>query len=343
MAVDLFCGAGGLTRGLQDSGIEVVAGIDLDPHARYAYEHNNGVPFVQTDVASLSARRLREMYPKGSIRLLAGCAPCTPYSSLKNGTKPQSTKGWRLLDEFARLIRGTKPHVVTMENVPKLRRTAIYSRFVKTLERLGYRVDAAVLKAELYDVPQRRRRLVLVASRLGEVNVPKPRRNLRVRTVRDAIHGLPRVAAGKYEGGDRFHRAAGLRRLNARRIRASSPGGSWRTWRKGLKVACHGRGRGRRFTPVYGRMQWGAPSPTITTQAFNYGSGRFGHPSQARAISLREAALLQTFPRRYQFSPPGSEVSLKVTGRLIGNAVPVRLGKVIGKTIRRHVRAISRR
>ncbi|MGA9839434.1 MAG: DNA cytosine methyltransferase [Thermoplasmata archaeon] len=338
VAVDLFCGAGGLTRGLLSAGVRVVAGVDLDPDSRYPYEHNNKVRFIEADVSTLSARRIRDLYPKNSIKVLVGCTPCTPYSTLKNGRSPRATKGWQLLDQFARLVKGVRPHIVTMENVPKLRYAAIFRRFVRRLRDLGYHVDAQVLKAELYGVPQRRRRLVLVASRLGAISVPRPRANLRLRTVRDSIGLLPRLTAGALAKGDRLHRAAGLRVTNKLRIRASVPGGSWKTWRRKLRLQCHSSRKGRRFTPVYGRMRWDRPAPTITTQAYNYGSGRFGHPGQARAISLREAALLQTFPRRYQFTRPGETPSFRHVGRLIGNAVPVRLGERIGRSIVGHAR-----
>lgn len=342
VAVDLFCGAGGLTHGLESAGIEVVAGVDMDPAARFPFEHNNAGEFVQADVEKMSGRRLLALYPPGAIRVLAGCAPCAPYSTLRNAKSARATRGWRLLDEFTRLVRSTRPHLVTMENVPKLRRTAIFRRFVATLVESGYSVDTTVVRAERFGVPQFRRRLVLVASRVGEISAPIPLGRSKERTVRDAIGKLPRIRAGAPAIGDRLHRSAGLRSLNLKRIRASAPGRSWRDWDPDLRLECHARRRGRKFSPVYGRMRWDRPSPTITTQSFNYGSGRFGHPSQRRAISLREAAILQTFPSRYQFVPRGERVNLRQTGRLIGNAVPPRLGYHIGRALLRSAGRLPR-
>jgi DNA (cytosine-5)-methyltransferase 1 len=339
VAVDLFCGAGGLTCGLQRSGVRVSAGVDLDPAARYPFSWNNRSVFIEGDICKLRGETLTPLFPPGSVKILAGCAPCTAYSTLRNGRSPQSSKGWHLLDEFSRLVKEFRPEIVTMENVPKLSREPIYRRFVLRLKSLGYHVDARVVRAEEFGIPQRRRRLVLLASRMGPINVPVPRHGERIRTVRGAIGRLPRTRAGGSNARDPIHVAAGLTTGNLRRIRASRPGSTWRDWDKQLRLPCHNSIAGSRFSPVYGRMLWDAPSPTITTQAFNYGSGRFGHPSQARAISLREGAILQTFPRRYRFVKSGERVRLKTVGRLIGNAVPPKLGELIGQRIMQHIGA----
>lgn len=335
--MDLFCGAGGLTRGLQSAGIKVVAGIDVDAQARFAFEHNNKSLFIQGDVRYLNPAVIRRLYPRGSVRILAGCAPCNAYSTLRNGRSIRSSKGWKLLDSFGNLVDKVRPDIVTMENVAKLSHKPIFRRFISRLRHAGYRVTFDIIDCARMGIPQRRRRLVLLASRLGEIKLPEPSRGGDLRTVRDAIGTLPPIEAGASSPRDRLHRSAGLRLVNLRRIKASKPGGSWKDWNPKLRLECHRRGRGPRFTPVYGRMEWDAPSPTITTKSFNLGSGRFGHPSQRRAISLREAALLQTFPRGYQFTPRREPVKFKTVGRLIGNAVPVKLGRKIGVTIVSHV------
>ncbi len=140
---------------------------------------------------------------------------------------------------------------------------------------------------------------------------------------------------------DSLHHACRLSALNLRRIRVSTPGGTWRDWDQSLLANCHRKKTGETYPSVYGRMEWDAPSPTITTQCFGYGNGRFGHPEQDRAITLREAAILQTFPDSYKFLPEGEKVKFSLLGRLIGNAVPVRLGEVIAETFRKHVRLHS--
>jgi DNA (cytosine-5)-methyltransferase 1 len=152
-----------------------------------------------------------------------------------------------------------------------------------------------------------------------------------------AIGHLPELEAGKVSSVDVLHYSSSLSPLNLRRIRASRPGGTWRDWDRELVAACHRKKKGKTYPSVYGRMAWDSPSPTITTQFFGFGNGRFGHPEQNRAISLREGAVLQTFPCDYQFVEPGGVYRFKTIGRLIGNAVPVRLGEVIGKSIEMHL------
>lgn len=337
-AIDLFCGAGGLTRGLENAEIRVAAGIDIDPDSRYPYERNNKAAFVLKDVKNLSSIDLNDLYGNAGVRLLAGCAPCQPFSSYSRSIDKHREHGdWRLLAEFGRLVTETKPELVTMENVPSLAAQQVFRDFVSCLS--GYRVWFEVVEVEKIGVPQTRKRLVLLASRLGGVSlVPCGERS----TVFDAIGHLPRIDAGSVWDEDPLHVSSKLSELNGRRIRASRPGGTWRDWEPELLAECHVRASGSTYPSVYGRMCWSKPAPTITTQCFGYGNGRFGHPDQDRAISLREAALLQTFPPDYDFVPPGEPVRFSVLGRLIGNAVPVRLGEVIGQTLQKHVDATFR-
>lgn len=333
--VDLFCGVGGLTYGLTQAGVSIVAGVDLDDDCRFPFELNNDGDFYLEDIQSLTAKQVKNWFGDGFITLLAGCAPCQPFSSYSR------TKGndWGLLDSFTRLVRECKPDLVTMENVPGLRKAAVYKRFIAGLKGLGYHIaERCRLDCLQYGIPQKRTRLVVIASRLGPVDFPKPTHsNKCYRTVRQTIGHLPRTRAGGYGKDDRLHVAAGLSETNLRRINSSKPGGTWRDWPSMLVTDCHRKSSGKSFPGIYGRMEWDRPAPTITTQAFGYGSGRFGHPSQARAISLREAAMLQTFPEHYVFIDNDENVNFTRLGRLIGNAVPVRLGQVIGRALVQHV------
>ena len=170
---------------------------------------------------------------------------------------------------------------------------------------------------------------------LGSIKIPIC--NQPVRTVRDAIGELPAISAGMSHPDDRLHMAASLSEKNMDRIKFSKPGGTWRDWPKELISGCHAKKSGSTFPSVYGRMEWDKPSPTITTQCFGYGNGRFGHPEQDRAISLREAAMLQSFPREYKFVAEGEQVTFSTLGRLIGNAVPVSLGEFIGDVFVNHL------
>lgn len=148
-------------------------------------------------------------------------------------------------------------------------------------------------------------------------------------------------SAGEQNTSDPLHMSASLSELNFSRIKASSAGGTWRDWPIELLADCHRKASGATYPSVYGRMEWDKPAPTITTQCFGYGNGRFGHPEQNRAISLREAAILQTFPADYKFAPEGSELRFNQMGRLIGNAVPVRLGEAIAKSFLTHINAYA--
>ena len=181
-------------------------------------------------------------------------------------------------------------------------------------------------------MPQKRKRLVLVASK--KYSIPELKeKNLQYKTVKHAIGNLPPLAAGESDPNDPLHKAATLSELNIKRIQMSRPGGTWRDWPADLRAACHRRETGLTYPGVYARMTWDEPSPTMTTQCYGFGNGRFGHPVQDRAISLREAAILQSFPKKYKFLPNNEEIQFKEVGRWIGNAVPVKLAKCIGESI----------
>ncbi|MGQ0582623.1 MAG: DNA cytosine methyltransferase [Reyranella sp.] len=343
-AVDLFCGAGGLTRGLSAEGIQVAAGYDTDEACRFPYEHNNpGAKFYPRSVRKLTARALSSHYPKGHKRILVGCAPCQTFSKYTQGLDNNDDPKWTLLRDFSRLIRQSKPDIISMENVPDLKRHRIFDEFMSVLSDEGFHFtndpEKWVVYCPDYGVPQHRQRLVIIASRLGPIElIPPTHAPGRYRSVEDALHGIPPLNAGEVSATDPLHRASSLSKKNLARIRASKPGGSWRDWPPRLRADCHKAESGKGYPSVYGRMEWEKPAPTITTQFYGFGSGRFGHPEQDRGISLREGAILQSFPKQYQFVEPGGRYRLKSIGTMIGNAVPVRLGVAIGKTITRHLR-----
>ncbi len=336
--IDLFCGAGGLTHGLSLEGIRVKAGIDLDPACLYPYEINNSAKFIECDVSVISSSEISSMFDKSSARVLAGCAPCQPFSSYRHGFDNKSDQKWRLLYEFGRIARETRPDIVTMENVPSVRRHQVFHDFVNGLKRQGYSVWANVVNCVGYRVPQYRNRMVLLASLHGTIKLIDPIKDKRkYKTVRKAIGHLRPIEAGQSAPRDRLHVSSGLSSTNLARIKASKPGGTWKDWPKRLIADCHKIESGQTYKSVYGRMDWDKPAPTITTQCYGFGNGRFGHPEQDRAISLREATILQSFPRSYKFIPPDDPINFSVIGRLIGNAVPVELGKAIAKSIMFHL------
>jgi DNA (cytosine-5)-methyltransferase 1 len=225
-----------------------------------------------------------------------------------------------------------------MENVTQLANHAVFQEFLKHLE--GYSVHWSFVECKSIGIPQSRRRLVLVASRFGDTGLHIPVEARPIRTVRQTIVRLPKIDAGEQDERDPLHSASSLSEINLRRIRASRPGGTWRDWDPELLADCHRKTSGSTYPSVYGRMKWDDPAPTITTQCFGYGNGRFGHPEQDRAISLREAAMLQTVPRNYRFVAPGEKVHFSRLGRLIGNAVPVQLGEFISGILKDHVEEV---
>lgn len=337
--VDLFCGVGGLTHGLANAGVNVVAGVDIDPLCQYAFEFNNNAEFVLADVAALKGKDIRKLWDAEATTLLAGCAPCQPFSTYSRPSrKLKKDDKWELVRHFSRLVSEAKPDLVTMENVAQIMRHSVFEEFIESLA--GYSIWHSMVDCNVYGVPQTRKRLVLVASKLGPIEMWQPRRH-RKATVATAISKLPTLAAGEKDGKDPLHHACNLSPINLKRIRASKPGGTWRDWPNALRARCHQEESGETFPSVYGRMEWDKPAPTITTQCFGYGNGRFGHPEQDRAISLREAAMLQTFPRNYRFLPPNNKVVFHAMGRLIGNAVPVSLGRAIGKAFLQHVEQLN--
>jgi DNA (cytosine-5)-methyltransferase 1 len=334
--IDLFCGAGGLTHGLISEGVDVVAGVDVDEACRFPFEANNAASFIHADVCQLAPRRLNKLFGSAKLRVLAGCAPCQPFSTYAHRYESVGSPRWGLLYQFGRLVKATTPDLVTMENVPSVAKHAVFSDFVDTLRKLGYLVHQEVVDCRLYGLPQSRNRMVLLASRHGAIELIAPTHDRSI-TVRAAIGNIPSIRHGEVYAMDPLHAASELSALNLQRIRASRPGGTWRDWPRYLVSDCHRRETGRTYPSVYGRMKWDDAAPTLTTQFFGFGNGRFGHPEQDRAISLREGAILQGFPKSYSFMPDGSVAHFKALGRMIGNAVPVTLGKVIGKSIALHL------
>lgn len=339
--VDLFCGAGGLTHGFVLEGLPVVAGIDLDPACKFPYEANNKAIFLERDVSQVTGEELSSLFSDANIKVLAGCAPCQPFSTYSQKYEQEPGGKWGLLYEFARLAKDVQPDIITMENVPTVARHAVFHDFVNSLKDLGYNVWHSVVDSSQYGVPQSRSRMVLLASKHGDISLVSPT-HPKPKTVREAIENLGKLSAGAISKDDLLHRSASLSEVNLRRIKASKPGGSWNDWPKHLIAKCHLGEKGKTYRSVYGRMEWDKPAPTMTTQCFGFGNGRFGHPEQNRAISLREAAILQSFPEDYAFIEDPNNIALTTLGRMIGNAVPVDLGRAIARSINIHIASVMK-
>jgi len=351
-AVDLFCGAGGLTYGLEQAGISVQAGIDADQDCSYAYEQNTDSDFIKSDIHPLSRNpeRVARHFPWDSdLDVLTACAPCQPYSTMSHAkdSDHEDHDKWGMLKEVQQIVEYVQPDVVATENVLQVRNDEIYDQFVEFLESEGYHVDENNVYCPEYGIPQKRKRWVMLASKKGPVELPDPlyTEESEYPTVRETIGHLPPVAAGEPHPDLNLHRARSLSEKNLERIQHMEPGADWRLWEEeGLEhllADCHKKSSGRTYKAPYSRMVADEPAPTITTQFYNYGSGRFGHydTDQNRALTVLEGALLQTFPEDYDFCEQWSDLGVTNLGRLIGNAVPPLLAKHVGQGIMSHVDA----
>ena len=339
--VDLFFLIVGLSYGMKSKGLTVKAGYDLDGSCQFAYETNNKALFIHKDIKQVTAEEILRFFHKKKIHVLAGCAPCQPFSSYAFKNKNKDPNKYDLLYEFGRLVKEVRPDIVTMENVPQIltfKEKPVLQDFVDCLKTEGYSVSVSKVFCPDYGIPQSRKRLVLLASKLGVINLIPPTHSKKTYvTVRDTIGHLPALEAGQTDSKDPLHRAKGLSTINLIRIKSTPYGGSWKDWPDELVLNCHKTSAGRSFGSVYGRMTWEAPAPTMTTLCTGLGNGRFGHPTQNRAISIREAALLQTFPTIYKFFPDEKSISITKASRYIGNAVPPKLGEVIAESIINHI------
>lgn len=340
--IDLFCGIGGLTYGLKRKGFKVVAGIDNDPKCEYGYTANNKAKYMLKDIMDVTNQEIDQLFGDSEVKVLVGCAPCQPYSGLNQ--RKGSKEKMQPLEKFAEFVKYVQPDIVSMENVRGLAKDGAYpvfSNFLETLRDCGYHYDYKVVNTSDYGVPQSRNRLVLLASKLGPINMIEPTHKDAKVVLREIIGKLPPIKAGEQNAQDPLHIARKLSETNLERIRATSHnGGSSNEWPEYLKLECHKRASGKTYEgTVYGRMRWDEPAPTMTTHCVGLGNGRFGHPEQDRAISLREAALIQSFPKNYKFVNDAKELVIRDVARFIGNAVPVKLGEAIGESIITHLKS----
>ena len=346
IAVDFFCGAGGLTRGLMNAGISVVMGVDSDERCRRTYiENNRGASFLTADIRDLTFSEIRRRLGRvpAAELLFAGCAPCQPFSQQKK-SGGDCTRG-TLLGRFGEFVEEFRPGQVLIENVPGIARVpgfSTYRRFVKMLLECGYKFADAVLDAKFYGVPQNRDRYVLIAMLEATPTLPRSTHGpglVPFRTVRDAIDAYPRIRAGEQHPDVSNHVSADISSINMERLRHTPKnGGDRRSWPRNLVLACHKKEYDG-HTDVYGRMWWDKPAPALTGRCHSISNGRYGHPSQNRAISLREAASLQSFPDDYVFFGSNKHIALQ-----IGNAVPVKLAEEIGRhilSLRHQARAMN--
>ena len=335
IAIDFFCGGGGLTRGLLNAGITVLGGYDNCQDYRDTYEKNNNCKFKCMDIRDLKEPQIYKEFPQiygnEDNLLLAGCAPCQPFSSQRRTKSIHADVN--LLIEFGRIVEAIKPAHILVENVPGLKGKGkiVFDSFISMIEKNEYYYSYRITNAKDYGVPQNRKRLVLIASRYFKPIIPVGiygRNKKPYVTVREAIGHYPLIEAGEKDIVIPNHVVSSLSELNLKRIKATPhSGGDRRSWPSELILACHSNGH-TGHTDVYGRMAWDKEAPTLTARCYSLSNGRYGHPEQNRAISLREAAALQTFNDEYIFY--GNMVSI---GKQIGNAVPVKMAEEFAKFI----------
>lgn len=239
-AVDLFCGSGGLTCGLRQSGVKVLAGVDFEEECQYPYEKNNVAKFLNWVIAKTEAADVAALYSKGTIRVLAGCARASRFRSITTVLIHHFPKKWWLLYSFQRIIEGVMPEIIVMENVTDVVRHKVYHDFVSHLKNLGYRVSENNVSCVDYGIPQKRKRQIVLCSRLGATNLLSKTHETPV-TVCEAIAHLPRIESGEVDPLDPLHRAAKMSEVNLKRIEASVAGGTWRDWPEELRIGAHKR------------------------------------------------------------------------------------------------------
>jgi len=336
-AIDFFCGAGGVTCGFREANIEVLGGLDINSSCRDTYEKNNpGAKFFEADISNLTFAEFDKEFDiakNDDSLIFVGCSPCQYYTNLKTD-KTKSEKTRLLLEHFQEFVEYYQPGFIFLENVPGLDKNpeSPLGKFKYLLKTLNYYYTDGVLNAKYFGVPQNRRRYVLIASRISEVALPEGNKEA-IRSVKHAIGDkriFPEIKAGHKDNTDFIHSVARLAPINLKRIKSTSINGGRRgEWANDseLQLKCYQTHNGH--TDVYGRMSWEEVSPAITTRFCSLSNGRYGHPDQDRAISLREGATLQSFPLNYKFySKSQGEIS-----QMIGNAVPPLLAEKIGDQI----------
>lgn len=339
-AIDFFCSGGGMSYGMQQAGIKILAGIDYDKSCETTYKSNiKGAEFIHADVFDLQVKDLQDklsLKKNDDDLVLIGCSPCQ-FWSIINTDKSKSKRSSNLLKEFKRFVEQLKPGYVVVENVPGVLRRQEESGlndFISWLEKNKYTVHHKIHEVSEFGVPQHRKRFTLIANRVTNKEIEPLKVNGNKLTVRDVIgveNGFPKINAGHRDSTDFKHTVAGLRDINVKRLSLTEHNGGTRMSyvnNETLAPKCH-QGKTDGFRDVYGRMWWDKPSPTITTKFFSISNGRFAHPEENRAISLREGATLQSFPKNYIFKTK----SIEKTARMIGNAVPPKYAEAIGKAM----------
>lgn len=333
LSIDLFSGCGGLSEGMRTAGFHVLSAIDSDNAASECYTLNHpDTVLIKQDIRKVSSSRIKELLKGSNIHLLAGCPPCQGFSSVRRLNKKNAVDDDRnlLIKDYLRFVKKLKPLTFMMENVPGLMDYSLFKEMIDALKRLQYHVDFKVVDVAQYGVPQRRRRLVLLGSRLGSIKIADPQK--KKRTVRDAIGNLESIS----KTTDPLHKIVVTHSKRVMELIRKIPrnGGSRKDLPNEFQLACHKKPNVG-FNDIYGRLRWDDYSSTITGGCLNPSKGRFLHPVEDRVITPREAALLQTFPKNYKFpiNMPKAKLAL-----MIGNALPPEFSRIQAAHILNHIK-----
>ena len=334
-AIDLFSGCGGLSEGLKQAGFNVIAGVEVDKNAAKAYRMNHKTTVLfEDDIRNLDAAKILKLLKGKPLHLLAGCPPCQGFSSLRKMNRKSAVRDKRngLIGEYYRLVEELNPLTIMLENVPGIVDYTLFQSIIRKLKKLGYSIAYRVVNVADYSVPQRRKRLVLVGSKLGKLDLAKKRKNLV--TVKQALWKLKKNGkVDKLQDIYPKHTA----RIQKMISLIPKDGGSRKDLPKRYKLECHTK-KNVGFSDIYGRLRWDAVSSTITGGCLKPSKGRFLHPEEDRCISAREAALLQTFPVRYKFP---TDITRDTLALLIGNALPPKFSRIQAENIFRHIKKCS--
>ena len=332
ISCDLFSGVGGLTEGLRKAGFDTKFAVEIDEIASktYSLNHKNTAVITQ-DIRNVDLEDIKKKLNGKEIHLLAGCPPCQGFSSIRrlNKAKPVNDPRNDLINEYVKFIEYFRPYTIMLENVPWLEKDKLFNEAKKKLVTIGYNIDAAIVNVKDYGVPQNRKRLVMIGSRLGPISIAKP--NKKKVTVRDCIGKLPRPSKSK----DKLHKIFPKHTKKIKKLIMDIPhnGGSRKDLGETRQLTCHTKDN-IGFNDVYGRLRWDDYSTTITGGCLNPSKGRFLHPNQNRCISAREAALLQSFPKKYLFPTDITKTNIAL---MIGNALPPKFSYYQAKNIRLHL------
>lgn len=346
-AIDLFSGGGGLTVGLKRAGFKVVSAVEIEPHAFSTYKANHpDVKALKQDIRTIHGTDLKALSLNNEITLLSGCPPCQGFSSLTSKNKKEDPRNL-LIEHFGRLVEEIQPRAVMMENVPGLaqRGNSLFQKFIEKLQALGYEPEYSVLQVANYGVPQSRRRLVLFAGKGFKIPIPESTHSRdgenglkKWRDVESVIKGMEHpltLTESRSVGGPQvcnWHIVRTLSPENKRRLRNAKPGKGWTKIPKKYRPECH-KDRKAGFSNVYGRMTWDQVAPTMTGGCTTFSKGRFGHPEEDRTISVREAALFQTFPEDYIIDTPHMDHACNI----VGNALPCDFAEILSRQCMKYI------